>query len=51
MNKMTDFDWETITIKAKKLKNKEEVKKAQRNGTAQIDTKKKKKKNLKVVEI
>ena len=41
MNKMTDYDWDTITIKAKKLKHKEEVKKAQRNGTAQIDTKKK----------
>jgi len=41
MNKMNDFDWDTIIIKSKKLKHKEEVKKAQRNGTAQIDTKKK----------
>lgn len=41
MNKMNDFDWDTIIIKSKKLKQKEEVKKAQRNGTAQIDTKKK----------
>jgi len=38
---MNDFDWDTIIIKSKKLKHKEEVKKAQRNGTAQIDTKKK----------
>ena len=29
MNKMNDFDWDTIIIKSKKLKHKEEVKKAQ----------------------
>jgi putative transcription factor len=41
MNNMSESDWNTIIIRSKKLKHKEEVKKAQRNGTAQIDTKKK----------
>lgn len=41
MDKMNESDWNTIIIRSKKLKHKEEVKKAQRNGTAQIDTKKK----------